>query len=61
MEDDKTAPESGAIFAMNMLVGTYTFEQIKSGLVEAGFERIRIVQKRDDMMGLIEAFCTEKN
>lgn len=63
MEDDKTAPKSGAIFAINMLVGTpgggtYTFEEIKSGLIEAGFKKIRIVQEKDDMMGLIEAFCT---
>lgn len=62
MEKDRTAPKSGAIFAINMLVGTpgggtYTFEEIKAGLVQAGFENIRVIQEKDHMMGLIEAFC----
>lgn len=62
MEEDRTAPQSGAIFAINMLVvtpggGTYTFEEIKAGLVQAGFKNIRVVQEKDHMMGLIEAFC----
>ncbi len=60
MENGKTAPKSGALFAINMLVGTpgggtYTYEEIKTGLVGAGFENIRLIQGKDHMMGLIEA------
>lgn len=61
MEEDKTAPKSGALFAINMLVGTpgggtYTFEEIKAGLVGAGFENIRLLQGKDHMMGLVDAY-----
>lgn len=61
MEKDKAAPKSGALFAINMLVGTpgggtYTFEEIKAGLVGAGFEGIRQIQQEDHMMGLVEAY-----
>jgi ubiquinone/menaquinone biosynthesis C-methylase UbiE len=61
MNSDKTAPQSGALFAINMLVGTpgggtYTYEEIRSGLAEAGFENIRLIQEEDRMMGLVEAY-----
>jgi SAM-dependent methyltransferase len=61
MEKDKTAPKSGAMFAINMLVGTpgggtYTYEEIEAGLVGAGFENIRLIQRKDHMMGLIDAY-----
>ncbi len=61
MEEDKTAPKSGAMFAINMLVGTpgggtYTYDEIKAGLDGAGFENIRLIQKGDPMMGLIDAY-----
>lgn len=61
MNEDKTAPKSGAMFAINMLVGTpgggtYTYEEIKARLAEAGFEQIRLIQESDHMMGLVEAF-----
>ncbi len=61
MKSDKTAPQSGAMFAINMLVGTpgggtYTYEEIRSGLAEAGFENIRLIQEEDRMMGLVDAY-----
>ena len=61
MESDRTQPRDGAIFAVNMLVGTsggntYTFEEIRSGLVQAGFVRIRLLQKGEHMDGLVEGF-----
>jgi SAM-dependent methyltransferase len=61
MEPDRTSPRSGAIFAINMLVGTpgggtYTFEEIKAGLTEAGFERVNLLSMGDPMRGLVEAF-----
>lgn len=61
MKPDKTAPKSGALFAINMLVGTpgggtYSYEEIKSGLVAAGFDNVRLIQEEDQMMGLVEAY-----
>ena len=61
MKPDKTAPKSGALFAINMLVGTpgggtYAYEEIKSGLVAVGFEDVHLIQEEDQMMGLVEAY-----
>jgi len=61
MNPDHTAPKSGALFAVNMLVatpggGTYTFEEIKSGLTAAGFKNVKLIQEDDPMMGLVEAY-----
>jgi predicted O-methyltransferase YrrM len=61
MKPDRTGPKSGALFAINMLVGTpgggtYTYEEIKAGLTSAGFENIQLIQEDDQMMGLVEAY-----
>ncbi|MCX5915235.1 MAG: methyltransferase, partial [Deltaproteobacteria bacterium] len=61
MEPDRTRPRDGAIFAVNMLVGTrggstYTLEEIHSDLVQAGFIRIQLLQKGGRMDGLVEGF-----
>lgn len=61
MESDRTCPEEGAIFAVNMLVGTeggrtYTFNEIKAGLSQAGFHNIRLLKKSDMMNAIVEAF-----
>jgi len=61
MKPDKTAPKSGALFAINMLVGTpgggtYTYEEIKTGLAAAGFENVQLIQQADQMMGLVQAY-----
>jgi len=61
MEPDRIHPKDGAIFAVNMLIntfggGTYTFEEIQSGLSQAGFSRIRILAKGEHMDALVEAF-----
>jgi SAM-dependent methyltransferase len=61
MKPDKTAPKSGALFAINMLVGTpgggtYTYEEIKTGLAAAGFENVQLIQEEDQMMGLVQAY-----
>ena len=44
MSSDHTQPASGALFAVNMLVGTregrtYSFEEIKASLESAGFTK----------------------
>ena len=61
MAEDRTYPRDGAIFAVNMLLGTtggntYTFEEIKVGLQQAGFTHIRLLQEGEQMDALVEAF-----
>jgi SAM-dependent methyltransferase len=61
MERDRTRPRAGALFAVNMLVGTaqggtYTFDEIRAGLGRAGFVRIRLLREGERMDGLVEAF-----
>ncbi|HUL37848.1 MAG TPA: methyltransferase [Thermodesulfobacteriota bacterium] len=60
MEPDRIRPKEGAIFAVNMLMGTpggttYTYEEIKTGLSQAGFIGIRLLKKGEHMDALIEA------
>jgi predicted O-methyltransferase YrrM len=61
MEPDRAHPKEGAVFAVNMLVSTsggrtYTYDEIKAGLAQAGFVNIRLLQKGEHMDGLVEAF-----
>ena len=66
MSPDRLQPRSGAVFAVNMLAGTeggnvYTFEECQEALTEAGFTRVRLLQKSDHRMnGLVEAFKPAK-
>jgi SAM-dependent methyltransferase len=60
MSADRTKPLEGAIFAVNMLAGTpgggtYTFNEIKAGLSDAGFVRINLIQTQG-MFSLVEGF-----
>jgi predicted O-methyltransferase YrrM len=61
MSPDHTRPASGALFAVNMLVGTpgggtYSFEEIKASVESAGFIKINLIQPDEQMTGLVEAF-----
>jgi hypothetical protein len=61
MEPDRIHPKDGAIFAINMLVGTsggstYTYEEIEADLLRAGFGKIRLLQHGEHMDGIVEAF-----
>jgi SAM-dependent methyltransferase len=61
MDPGRTRPRAGALFAVNMLVGTaeggtYSFEEIEAGLAWSGFERIRLLASGERMDGLVEAF-----
>ena len=61
MEPDRTEPKDGALFAVNMLVNTeggstYTCEEIRSWLEEAGFANVRYLKAGEHMNALIEAF-----
>ncbi|OPX99937.1 MAG: Demethylspheroidene O-methyltransferase [Syntrophorhabdus sp. PtaB.Bin047] len=59
MDETRTVPSAGALFAINMLVNTrggstYTFEEVRSELAEAGFEDIRLLRTGDRMDCLVE-------
>lgn len=61
MDASRTRPRAGALFAVNMLVGTsgggtYTYDEISAGLRRAGFARIRLLQSGERMDALVEAF-----
>jgi SAM-dependent methyltransferase len=61
MEPGRTSPRAGALFAVNMLVGTklgrtYTFDEIRAGLERAGFNRVRLIRSGERMDSLVEAF-----
>jgi SAM-dependent methyltransferase len=61
MEPDRAHPRDGAIFAINMLVGTdgggtYTYEEIESGLKKAGFIKVRLLRQGEHMDAVVEAF-----
>lgn len=60
MEEDRSRPPAGALFALNMLVNTsggdtYTFAEIREGLQKAGFTDVRLVRTGERMDGLVEA------
>jgi hypothetical protein len=57
MSADHTQPASGILFAVNMLVvtaggSTYSFDDIRQGLEEAGFVRVTLLQTGERMDGL---------
>lgn len=60
MDERRTHPAGGALFALNMLVvmeggDTFTFQEVESFLVEAGFEDVRLARQGDGMDSLVEA------
>ena len=60
MESSRTRPRAGALFAVNMLVGTeaggtYTFDEYREDLCEAGFEEVVLVHQEETMSCLIRA------
>jgi SAM-dependent methyltransferase len=60
MDESRTKPPAGALFAINMLVctsggDTYTFNEIKNTLEQAGFKEVRLVRSGGRMDCLVEA------
>ena len=60
MEPARTYPPQGTLFAINMLVNTkggdtYTFDEIKDTLEEAGFGEVKLVREGEHMDCLVEA------
>jgi hypothetical protein len=61
MSPDRIHPRDGAVFAINMLVGTsnggcYTYEEIESGLQQAGFTKTKLIRQGERMDAVVEAF-----
>ena len=60
MDPSHTSPEGGALFAVNMLVateggGTYTFDEYRQDLCQAGFDEVTLVHRDEFMNSLIRA------
>ncbi|UCG56684.1 MAG: hypothetical protein JSU70_17690 [Phycisphaerales bacterium] len=60
MDPDHTSPPAGALFAVNMLVGTesggtYTFDEYKEDLSHAGFTNVELIHRDEAMNSLIRA------
>jgi len=60
MEESRTKPPSGSIFALNMLVNThggdtYTFIEVKDTLKKAGFKKVKLIRSGERMDCLVEA------
>jgi predicted O-methyltransferase YrrM/predicted transcriptional regulator len=62
MDEQRTHPPEGALFAVNMLVNTkggdtYTFQEVAEGLKEAGFTAVRLLrsgQRMDCIVGAVK-------
>jgi precorrin-6B methylase 2 len=60
MDETRTRPLSGALFAINMLVatdggGTFTFRELREDLEAAGFERAAIAHRDAGMSSIVVA------
>jgi hypothetical protein len=60
MNENRTKPPAGALFAINMLVNThggdtYSFREVKDGLESAGFRDVRLLRIGEKMDCLVEA------
>jgi len=59
MDESRTQPPAGAMFALNMLVNTeggdtYTFAEVQETLEAAGFREVKLVRQGDRMDCLVE-------
>jgi len=60
MEEDRTRPAAGALFAVNMLVateggGTFTFGELREDLEAAGFVEVALVRADEAMNSVVVA------
>jgi len=60
MEETRTAPLAGALFAVNMLVataggGTYTLAEIRDDLQSTGFDDVQLIRRDDGMHAVVSA------
>ncbi|MGD2109110.1 MAG: methyltransferase [Phycisphaerae bacterium] len=61
MDSSRTAPVSGALFAINMLVATdggnsYTFGELRGDLEVAGFSRVAVLRRDEGMDSVVEGY-----
>jgi SAM-dependent methyltransferase len=60
MDESRTEPVAGALFAVNMLVGTeaggtYTFDEFREDLTTTGFKKVTLIHRDEAMSSLIRA------
>lgn len=60
MDDSRTRPPAGAMFALNMLVNTrggdtYTLAEVRETLEQAGFQEVKLLRQGERMDCLVEA------
>ena len=60
MEESRTRPVAGALFALNMLVateggGTFTFNELKEDLQASGFAHVRLARQDGTMNSVVVA------
>ena len=60
MEEDRTQPVAGALFAVNMLVateggGTFTFAELREDLAAAGFAEVALARQDEAMNAIVVA------
>jgi ubiquinone/menaquinone biosynthesis C-methylase UbiE len=60
MDSSRTSPVAGAMFAVTMLVvtqggGTYTFDEFRQDLLQAGFTNVKLLHRDESMNSLIRA------
>jgi precorrin-6B methylase 2 len=60
MEESRTAPVAGAMFAINMLTGphkggTFTLNELRDDLQSAGFRDVALVRKDEGMHSIVAA------
>jgi SAM-dependent methyltransferase len=65
MDNSRTRPAAGALFAVNMLVGTeaggtYTFDEFQQDLLHAGFTNVTLIHHDKQMNSLIRAEKRER-
>jgi ubiquinone/menaquinone biosynthesis C-methylase UbiE len=66
MDESRTNPPAGALFALNMLVNTtagdtYTYKEVKDTLEAAGFTEIKLALSGKEMDCLVEAIKPKSN
>ena len=60
MEESRTSPVAGALFAINMLVateggGTFTFNELREDLESAGFDQMAVTRQDEGMNSVVIA------
>ena len=60
MDPSRTAPVAGALFAINMLVGTrhggtFTFDELREDLEQAGFIDVMLLRSDEGMHSVVQA------